>query len=410
MNFKKNLTNYKMTTEITKSPLVQILETSGIEKTKGEIVLEKFTHFFQQASEWETKVKALVITDASQIREMKMAREGRLALRDIRVAAEKAKDKLKEDSLRESKFIQSIYNLIEGTIKPLENELLEKEKFAENLEKERIAKLKKERIELLTPWVADVNHYWLEGMSDSDFKDLLEGSKLAHETRVENERKAEQERIEKEQAEAAERERIRLENERLKAEAEEKEKALAAERLEREKELAEAWAAQQAQKEQLERDMEKREAIRNLNSARFTELLQLGFKYPFDDLGDMTDFAYNKMLAEHQKSFKEKQAKEAKIKAEQDAILAKEREAREKLEAEKLAEENRKKAEEKARLDAEKKALKAPDKKKLLNLASVLASIRVPELKSNEAQKLGIEAQDKINFLSKWIQQQSENL
>lgn len=380
-----------MEQEITKNPLVQILETSGIEKTKGEIVLEKFTTFFQQASEWEAKVKALVITDASQVREMKMAREGRLALRDIRLVAEKTKDKLKEDSIREGRFIQAIYNLIEGTVSPLEKELLEKEKFAENMEKERLAKLQKERAEMIAPYSNPANHY-LDGLSDSEFEELFQNLKFGYEARIEAGKKAEQERIEKEKADAAERERIRLENEQLKKEVDEKEKALALER----------------KKAELVRENEI--TIGKLRVSRFEELLQLGFKYTFDDLGDMTDFTYNKMLTEHKKAFKEKQAEAEKEKAKQDAILAKEREAREKLEAEKIALENKKKAEEKARLDAEKKALKAPDKEKLFNLASIIEAIKVPELKTVDASDIAFYAKKDLDKVVKFIKEQSENL
>lgn len=330
------------TQEITiAQPLVKILETSGIEKTKGQLVLDHFTSFFNQASEWEAKVKALVITDASQVREMKMAREGRLALRDIRLAADKTRKRLKEDSLRESNFIQSIYNIIEGTIAPLESELLEKEKYAENLEKERQAKLKAEREELLSPYVENTDHYWLEGMSDADFDNLLSGAKMAYEARIEAERKAEADRIAREKAEAEERERIRLENERLKAKAEAREEEMRKEREAAEKALAEERAKAEAERKAAEEKARKeREEI---------------------------------------------ECRAAEAKAKQEAILKAEREAREKLEAEKKAAEAKAEAERKAKALAEKKAAQAPDKEKLIAFVEILRKIENPLVSTPEA-------------------------
>lgn len=214
--------------------LVVLVESSGMEKTKAQSVLESFTGFFKQASEWEAKTKSLVITDVSQIHEMKMAREGRLQLKEIRVAAEKTKKKLKENILIEGRFIDSIYNLIAGVTTPLEAELLEKEKFVERKEQARKDAIKAERIELLAQYEVDSSFYNLSEMPDDQFGQLLENSRLAFEARKEVERIAEADRIAREKAEIAERARIAEENVRLKAEAEAREKAIAAEKKARE--------------------------------------------------------------------------------------------------------------------------------------------------------------------------------
>ena len=46
--------------------LAVIVKESKLEPTKAKIILEKFQDYFEIASEWEKKVKTLVVTDAKQ--------------------------------------------------------------------------------------------------------------------------------------------------------------------------------------------------------------------------------------------------------------------------------------------------------------------------------------------------------
>ncbi len=68
-------------------------------------------------------------------------------------------------------------------------------------------------------------------MDEQMFQSLKLGLETAKKEKEDAERKAEEERIAREKADAEEREKQRLENIRLKAEAEAKEKQLVAERL-----------------------------------------------------------------------------------------------------------------------------------------------------------------------------------
>ena len=61
--------------------LAIIVKDSGLVKEKARILLDNFSDYFKIAAEWEKKAKAIVVTDAIQIPEMKMARTGRLFLR-----------------------------------------------------------------------------------------------------------------------------------------------------------------------------------------------------------------------------------------------------------------------------------------------------------------------------------------
>jgi colicin import membrane protein len=184
-----------------------IVKESGLEPTKARYILEQFQDYFQIASEWEIKAKALIVTNEKQTAEMEMARTGRLFLKEKRIAVEKARKELKEQSLREGKAIDGIANVLKALIVPIEEHLERQEKFIEIKE---------------------------------------EAKRLEIEARI-----AEEERIAQEKA-AAEQERLRVENEKLKAEALKKEKALMAERKKQEAILAEERAKAEAGRKAIE--------------------------------------------------------------------------------------------------------------------------------------------------------------
>jgi hypothetical protein len=321
-----------METEV-KNELVVLVDDSQLETATREQLLTSFEPFLLQAKEWREKAQSLVVTDATQLTEMKQAREGRLALRAIRLEADKTRKALKEDSLRYGKAVQGIYNVIEALIVPIEEHLEKQEKFAEIAEANRKEALHNERVALLQPYGVEYAAYDLRNMSAEAFTQLLDGSRLAHENKL-----AEAARIEEEKIAAlkAEQERIeaqRLENERLKKEAE-------AQQIQLAKERAEAEAKIKAEREEA--------------------------------------------------------ARLAKIEADkQAAILKAEREEREKVEAElkakQQAEADQKAAEEKQRIADEKAAKKqaaAPDKDKLAILVMQLEKLVYPNVTSDEAKQI----------------------
>ena len=85
-----------------------IVRESGLEKTKAQILLDNFSTYFQIASEWEKKAKTIVVSDASQEAEMKMARVGRLFLREKRIAIEHTRKELKEQALEKARQLTEL--------------------------------------------------------------------------------------------------------------------------------------------------------------------------------------------------------------------------------------------------------------------------------------------------------------
>jgi len=211
--------------------LVQVIEESGLDKTKAQVLLENFSNYFEIAADWEKKASALVVNDVSQKAEMKMAREGRLFLKEKRVAVEKTRKSLKENALREGQTIDAIAKILTNLIVPIESDLEAKEKFAEIQEAQRKEALRVARDEEMRPYSEFVVYGMdLGSLSEEDYQKVLAGAKLQLRAKAEEEARVEAERIAKAKAEAEERERIRVENEKLKAEAIEREKQLAEER------------------------------------------------------------------------------------------------------------------------------------------------------------------------------------
>lgn len=201
-----------------------IIKDSGLDSTKAKYILDNFQNYFEVAAEWELKAKAIKVVDENQTADMEMARVGRLFLREKRIAVEKARKELKEQSLREGKAIDGIANVLKALIVPIEEYLEQQEKFIE-----------------------------------------IKEEKKREAMRIEIERKMEEERLAAEKAELERQEKIRLENERLRKEAEIREQEIARERKAQEallaKERAEAEAKRRAVEEEARKERARQEKL-----------------------------------------------------------------------------------------------------------------------------------------------------
>lgn len=195
--------------------LVRLIETSGVEKQKGIQITEALSAFFGKATEWNGTIEALVITKPDEVGKMKMAREGRLFLKNLRLDAEKLikseRDRLKEamsEYALEDKLWLKSGQMIETTFKNLEGKLEEKEKFAERWEENRKAELRAAREIELKPFSEFVSSGLnLGAMSEDDFQKTLAGAKLQYQADIDAKEAAERERVEKEEAKRVHEER-----------------------------------------------------------------------------------------------------------------------------------------------------------------------------------------------------------
>jgi len=242
--------------------LQTIVQESGLEKSKAQYILDNFQNYFDIAAEWEKRAKTLVVTDASQEVEMKLARTGRLFLKEKRLAIEKSRKELKEQSLREGKAIDGIANVLKALIVPVEEYLEKQEKFVElkeeaerearrqeierRMEEERIENERLDAVAKERKLVAsEYRQFWpkeepdFRGMSQEVFE---KGLALL---------KKQKKDYEDEQA------RIKAENERLKQEAEAAERKAKEEKARQEKILAEEKAKSEAERKRQEEALRK---------------------------------------------------------------------------------------------------------------------------------------------------------
>jgi DNA repair exonuclease SbcCD ATPase subunit len=255
--------------------LTKIVTEGGLSGNAATWLVQQFTPFVIDASPLIESAMRITVTDATQVAEIKEARRLRLALRAIRVEAEKHRKEIKADALKTSQCIDAAGRWVASKIEPIEERLHEMETFAERAEAERKSKVKASREILLAPFGVDTAFIDLANMPEDSFNTLLSQARSAHEAKLAAQAKAEADKIAAEKARAAEQERIRIENERLRAEAQAREAeakkerealaaAAAAERAKAEKERAEAESklrAEQQAREALEaREREARAA------------------------------------------------------------------------------------------------------------------------------------------------------
>ena len=318
-----------------------------------------FAGFFETAAKWRDQ--------AAAISDPKLARTARLELKNLRVAAEKKRKELKEDSLRMGKAIDGANNILLSIIVPIERGLEDIEKAEERRIAEELRQRAESRTAELRPFVdPSLPFPAVGGMTQEQFEAVLADAKLLHQMKQEAAAKAEAERIEREAEAARERLRIAEENERLRKEAAEREAQMKAER--------EAAAAKQREIEVAARkDREEAEA---------------------------------KAKAEREKL--EAAARAEREKAQ--AAAAAERDAREKAEAEAKAlrdAEARRIADE---AKAQSIAAKAPDREKLIAFARTVRGLTPGSMKSGEANAIAEEIASQVEKFAVWVESKAAKL
>ncbi|CAB4128454.1 hypothetical protein UFOVP105_41 [uncultured Caudovirales phage] len=184
--------------------LTALVQSSGVSVEKIKEISEGLSKFFEMAGEWSDKIETIIVTDSTQKREMKLARESRLLLRGYRLDAEKnikeKRDALKHkmaDDILFDKLLLSANKMIKATFENLEMKLEEKEKFAERYEAEQKALLLDNRLNLVLRYLLPdenldkVKNVCIEA-SEDDFNKFLIEKKQAYDDeqkRLENVRR-----------------------------------------------------------------------------------------------------------------------------------------------------------------------------------------------------------------------------
>lgn len=347
------------TTQNVPTELSVIIEQSNLPMESTSKITATFTPYLAKISDFSKKLQPLLDKMATGAEpdkdDVKLAGLIRKAIKANRMDATHEKKDVKDNIIKEGRFIDNIFKTIESGCDLLETKAKQIEDYHAIKEKKRLDTLEAERRELLRECYGEIETSYVNvrdmpEQAWEDYKDSLDATlksrkeaEAARITKEEADRKAAEEMA---KVQAEERKRIEEENAKLKAEKEAKEKADA------EAETKRKIEAEKAEKEkarlQAEAEAAKREA----------------------------EEAAQKAAKAIEDARKEAEAKEAKrLKDEADA----------------------KAAAEQAKKDAEEAAKKADDKVKLQVFISQLESVTYPEMKSDANKALIELAKERID-------------
>ena len=353
--------------------LVTIVNDTGLLNPQAELVISKFMPLFEDAKKIIDESKELVVTDASQTAEMRKARESRLRLRDIRVAADKTRKELKEETIKYGNAVQGVYNLIKEAIEPIELHLENQEKYIERIEIEQKQKVEAERGLELSKYVEDIGLYNYKDISDEIFASLLESVKTVFLDKKKREKEAED---------------ARLENEKR----------------------HNLWEKRQSQIAPYKFFIDSSKIVLTVETTEeefqslLSELKQT--KIDFDKEQEERD-------KENEKLKVDAIAKEKERQKERDAEAAKllgERIAKEKLEKEKEERIKQEKKDREEREEKERQAKLAPEKDKLLRYAEQIRTIAPPEELSRQGLEIVKKVEEQLLAISQDIKLTIKNL
>ena len=364
---------------------------------KQKDIQKIFNLVFDGTEEMRLAVSELVVKDENDVENISKAESFRKEAKAKKVASKKLFDECrsivqskKAEFDLEDKLYLKCQQTADLILKSIEQMAEEKANTPVRIAMERHAAMVKERSikvsEYQEPRESD-----FANMSEDVFNNYLSGLKATYIAKIEAERKAEEERIAKEKAEAEAIEQQRLENERLKAEAEKREKEIQAERKANELKLAEERAKIEAEATRLNEIKQKRSKelqpyivfIRDYNS--LINKSESEYQAEFSDIKKGAKDHW-----EFEESERAKELEKAKANAEREA----------KLKALELANqkaiEEKKKEEDKAKKEAD-RLLKAPIKKQIKILIDNLV---FPDSKINH--ETLTEIKDKFESFKRW--------
>jgi len=201
----------------------------GLEETKAREIEAVFIPMINKMKELESEFNEVVVKPISK-ELCAEAKELRLKYVKVRTGTAKIHTEAKAFYLAGGRFVDGWKNAQLYASEGIEKRLKGIEDHYENLEKERIQKLKEEREAILIGYVGDLTGFSLGVMSEDAWQNLLASSRHNRELRIAAEEKAELDRIEAEQAKQKELDAQRAENGRLRKEALERERVVAEER------------------------------------------------------------------------------------------------------------------------------------------------------------------------------------
>lgn len=294
----------------------------GIEESKATEIAAQFKPMLDKMVELEAEFNEVVALPVDSPAAATKARELRLKYVKVRTGTDKIHKEQKAFYLSAGRFVDGWKNTQLFASQGIEKRLEDIEQYAANKERERIAAIQVERESILTPYnIENISSLKLGEMSQSVFDNFLLGTKTAHEAKIEAERIAEEQRVAAIEAERIRIEEQRVENERLKKEAEEVARLRA-------EEQAKAEAERKAAEEQLRAERAEAERLAKIEADKAAAAL----KAEQDKAAEERKEAADKLAKEQEAARKlaaELQAKkDAEAKAEAERIAAEKKAAK----------------------------------------------------------------------------------
>lgn len=300
------------------------VEIEGLTKAKKKLIIEKYSEPIQKINDLAKTFPEIKAMEMSPEKVSK-AKRFRIDFAKSVKAVENVKSALKEESLKEGKAIQGVFNYVKEKTAELKEEALEIENYYVLIEEEKNKRIQAEREKDLLQYNVDGSTMDLGGMDDTVWLNFVAGTRVNFEAIKKAEEDAENERVEAEKKVQLYRDRKEL--------------------------LLPYW------------DFMKEDHL----SA---------------DFGELPEDSFNIMLREVKKTKSDYQLKQEKIQIENERLRIENEKAekKRKIDADKLQKEREEKtalekkiADEKAlKAAAELKAKNAPDKEKLLNIAQYI--------------------------------------
>ena len=325
----------------------------GLEESKAREIEALFTPMLVKMSELEDEYND-ILKEKINPETCQKAKDLRLCYVKTRTGTAEIHKNLKAFYLNGGRFVDAWKNTQLFAASEKEKTLKAIEDHFENVERDRLERLRVERLALIKPYT-EIEPLALGHMEQAVFDNLLQGFKVAYETQKAAEKKAEDDRIARAKADAEERENQRLENIRLKEKAEERERLAEIEH----KKQAAILARQKSEAAKKQRELQA------------------------------------KADAERE----ERERLEAEIEARKQADEKAKRDAEAKIQAEK-----------KAAAAAEKKAKLAPDKNKLLSFMQAINDLPRPDVKSIEAADVASKANIMLVQCANYIKDNANKL
>jgi len=353
----------------------EILMSELISISAELVTPQAFAIDTQLISDQVAKYSSLTIAGIDDKAGAKAVKEARLELKKVRTTIENKRKELKEGSLQFGRKVDAVAKELTSLVEPTEKLLESREREIENKIAEIAAERLRNRVEQLNNVRAILPPIkTLETLSDDAFAVMLKNATEEHATKMEREaEQARQEKLRREQEEAerkAEAERLRAEREALEAEREKQRQEQARIDEQRRIEQEEFRRRQEEAREALEAERrEMKREIRRLQEEQEEERRKVQEEREAIE------------AAKAEQARKEREAIEAKERAEQAERDHLEAIDQERLRAERLAEEKRI-AEETAKRDAEEREriaqLMKPVREKFAEYIMSIESLPVP--------------------------------